>query len=61
MEPTEDQYLVLNALETLGFIERRLYDPEIGVWCIETVSPILAIAFVLADGEIVPIYWLQDP
>ncbi len=55
MEPTEEQYLILNALDTLALLENNFYDPNRGVWFIETPSPILPIARILQDGEIVPI------
>ena len=60
MEPTESQYLILNALETLGFLQRRLYDPNTGNWYIQTPSQILPIAMLLQDGEIVPLDWLSE-
>jgi hypothetical protein len=41
MEPTEQQYLVLNALETLGLLEGMFYDEERGIYYITTPSPIL--------------------
>ncbi|MGV2390002.1 MAG UNVERIFIED_CONTAM: hypothetical protein LVR29_22350 [Microcystis novacekii LVE1205-3] len=38
MEPTEEQYLVLNALETLGLLLFRVYDEDNGAWLIITSS-----------------------
>ncbi|RUT06244.1 hypothetical protein DSM106972_034500 [Dulcicalothrix desertica PCC 7102] len=60
MEPTEAQYLVLNALETLELIEGMLYDEERGFYLISTLSSILPIALVLQDGEIIPTSWASD-
>jgi hypothetical protein len=55
VEPTEAQYLILNALETLGLIVYSLYDPDRGVWYIATPSLVLPIARILPDGEIAPV------
>ena len=55
MEPSEEQYLVLNALTSLELLENNFYDPDSGDWYIQTPSPILPIAKVLTDGEIVPV------
>lgn len=55
MEPTEEQYLILNALDTSYLLGERFYDEETGVWFIETPSPVLPIARILQNGEIVPI------
>jgi hypothetical protein len=60
MEPTEAQYLVLNALETLELLEGMLYDEERGFYLISTLSSILPIALVLQDGEIIPTSWASD-
>ncbi|BAZ14160.1 hypothetical protein NIES4071_60000 [Calothrix sp. NIES-4071] len=60
MEPTEAQYLVLNALETLELLEGMLYDEERGFYLISTLSSILPIALVLQDGEIIPTSWATD-
>jgi hypothetical protein len=57
VEPTESQYLVLNALQTLDLIEYEFYDRDSGNWYIATPSPILPIAVVLPNGEIVPTNW----
>lgn len=53
MEPTEEQYLILNALDTLALLG-NVYDPDRGVWYIETPSRILPIARILPNGEIFP-------
>ena len=57
MEPTEAQYLIINALETLDLLEWRLYDEETGFWRIHTPSPVLPIALLLPSGDIVPVEW----
>ena len=57
MEPTEAQYLVLNALETLELLRNRFYSEDRGVWYIETLSPVLPYSILLRNGDIVPITW----
>ncbi|MBN3952036.1 MAG: hypothetical protein HWQ38_38440 [Nostoc sp. NMS7] len=32
VEPTEEQYLVINALEALNLLVWRLYDEDTGYW-----------------------------
>ena len=59
MEPTEEQYLILNALETLNLIEYDFYDSENGDWYIATPSPILPISIILPNGEIIPTLWRE--
>ena len=36
MEPSDEQYLVINALQTLELLERYLYEQDRGLWFIET-------------------------
>ncbi len=60
MEPTEAQYLVLNALETLGLLEGMFYDEERGFYYIRTPGIVLPTALLVQDGEIVPISWASD-
>lgn len=60
MEPTEAQYLIINTLETLELLEWRLYDQEKGYWRIHTPSPILPVAYVLPNGDLVPPEWILD-
>ncbi|PSF38131.1 hypothetical protein C7H19_06580 [Aphanothece hegewaldii CCALA 016] len=60
MEPTEEQFLVFNALETLALIQGSLYDERRGYWYILTLSPILPISIILPSGEIVPLQFVQD-
>ncbi|MCL1469775.1 hypothetical protein [Argonema antarcticum] len=55
MEPTEEQYLILNALDTLDLLGYTFYDIETGTWYIETPSPVLPISRLLQNGEIVPV------
>lgn len=60
MEPTEEQYLIINALDTLGLLGSNFYDLEEGAWYIETPSPALPIAKILPDGEIISITWESE-
>lgn len=60
MEPTEAQYLILNALETLGLLESMVYDPDEGIWYIETPSSILPVSILTRNGEVVPITWRSE-
>jgi hypothetical protein len=57
MNPTEAQYLVINALETLALLIDRRYDEDTGNWYIRTQSSILPLALLLPNGEIFPIDW----
>ncbi|NJK67023.1 MAG: hypothetical protein HC789_18555 [Microcoleus sp. CSU_2_2] len=57
MKPTESQYLVINALQTLQLIEYEFYDGESGDWYIATPSQVLPVAVILPNGEIVPTNW----
>lgn len=52
LEPTETQYLVINALETLELLLQQTFDPDSGFWYIHTPSPTLPIAIVLPSGDI---------
>ncbi|HBL11987.1 MAG TPA: hypothetical protein DD379_11370 [Cyanobacteria bacterium UBA11162] len=54
-EPTEAQYLVINALDTLGLLIENRYDEDTGVWYVFTPSPILPLAVLRQSGEITPI------
>ena len=60
MEPSAAQYLIVNALETWELLQWRLYDEETGYWHIHTLSPVLPIAYILQNGDIVPSEWLLD-
>jgi hypothetical protein len=55
MEPTEAQYLVVNALQTLDLLFNSVYDKDTGIWYIETPSPALPLACLMNDGEIQPV------
>ncbi|NER35543.1 MAG: hypothetical protein F6J93_16385 [Oscillatoria sp. SIO1A7] len=52
MEPTETQYLIINALETLELLLQQTFDRDSGFWYIHTPSPSLPIAMVLPSGDI---------
>ncbi|MFM7717434.1 MAG: hypothetical protein ACKO7A_33425 [Microcystis sp.] len=60
MEPSDAQYLIVNALEILGFLDYQLYDRDTGNWYIETLSTNLPRAAVTQTGEIYPIEWVQN-
>ncbi len=60
MEPTEAQYLILNALETLELLQFRLYDENTGIWLLITLSPVLPRAYLLQNGDIVPGEWITE-
>lgn len=55
MEPSEAQYLVINALDTLNLLGNNFYDEDRGISYIETPSLVLPISKILQNGEIVPI------
>jgi hypothetical protein len=54
---TEAQYLIINALDTLGLLVREIYYLEQGVWYIETPSLVLPIAIILPSGDVFPTTW----
>jgi hypothetical protein len=54
-EPTEEQYLVINALEMLELLIENRYDQTSGVWYLFTSSPVLPLAMLKQNGEISPI------
>lgn len=58
MEPSESQYLLINALQTLELLERDFYDRDNGNWFIQTPSPVLPIAVILQTGDIVSLEFL---
>jgi hypothetical protein len=60
VEPSEEQYLIVNALETLGFLDYQLYDRDTGNWYIETPSSNLPRAAITQSGEIYPSEWVQN-
>ncbi len=55
MERTEEQYLVINALQILQLLTGEFYDEETGVWYIETLSSTLPIASLMLDGAVLPL------
>jgi hypothetical protein len=57
IEPSEAQYLIITALETLDLLGSHFYDEDTGDWYIQTPSPVLSYAVLLQDGSIVPIDW----
>ncbi len=60
MEPSEAQYLIITALDTLGFLIYHLYDRETGNWYIETSSNVLQRSVILQTGDIYPTDWVQN-
>ncbi|MFB2937146.1 hypothetical protein ACE1B6_18020 [Aerosakkonemataceae cyanobacterium BLCC-F154] len=52
MEPTEEQYLVLNALDTLALLRDYRYDEDTGIFIIITLSPVLPLAILRPNGEV---------
>jgi hypothetical protein len=60
LEPSNEQYLIINALQTLELINYDWYESERGVWFIATPSGTLATAVILRNGDIYPINWVQD-
>lgn len=55
MEPSESQYLIINALETLDLLRNGRYDEDTGIWYIYTPSFILPFAMLRQNGDITPI------
>ncbi len=60
MEPSDAQYLIINALQSLELMTYNIYEPDRGLWFIATLSLILPIAAISQDGEIYPLEWVQD-
>lgn len=54
MEPSEEQFLVFNALDTLELVQYSFYDREMREWYIATPSPLLPVSKILPNGDIVP-------
>jgi hypothetical protein len=59
-EPTEAQYLIINAIDTLDLLGSNFYDEDTGDWYIQTPSPTLPNSIILPNGEIVPINWRAE-
>lgn len=55
MEPTEEQFLVFNALDTLQLLRRDFYDAQSSVWYLETLGPVLPLCRLMSGGEILPL------
>jgi hypothetical protein len=60
VEPTEEQFLVFNALDTLALILGDFYDERQSNWYIQTPSQILPLSVIVPNGEIVPFEFVQD-
>lgn len=60
VEPTEVQFLVFNALDTLACIQMHFYNQQNGYWYIQTPSRILPLSVIMPDGEIYPLAFIQD-
>lgn len=60
MKPTDAQYLILKALETLNLLQFRLYDQNTGIWLIITATSVLPRAYLLPNGDIVPGEWISE-
>ena len=60
MEPSESQYLIINALQTLNLLEYDLYDQDRGEWYIATLSLVLPVSIILQNGDIVPTNWTSE-
>lgn len=59
MEPSDAQYLIINALQTLELRTYNTYEEDRGLWFIATLSSVLPVAVITQDGEIYPIEWVQ--
>jgi hypothetical protein len=57
MEPSELQYSIISALETLELLQNSFYDQSSGNWYINTSSSVLPIAIILQNGDVVPPNW----
>jgi len=60
MEPSEAQYLIINALDTLDLLSSNLYDEDTGDWYIRTPSLILPDAIIRQNGDLVPLDWRSE-
>lgn len=60
MEPSEAQYLIINALDTLDLLGSNFYDEDTSDWYIQTPSPVLPNSIIRQNGEIVPIDWRSE-
>jgi hypothetical protein len=60
IEPTEEQYIVVNALETLGLLIENRYDQESGLWYLYTLSPLVPFSVLMQNGEITTIEPMEE-
>jgi hypothetical protein len=60
VEPSDAQYLIINALQTLELVEYNTYESDRGLWYIITLSPVLPLAVITQTGEIYPAQWVQE-
>ncbi len=60
MEPSEAQYLIITALETLVLLGSNFYDEDTGDWYIQTPSHVLPNSIIRQTGDIVPIDWRSE-
>jgi hypothetical protein len=60
VEPTEAQYLILNALETLELLRDYRYDEDTGIFYIITPSPVLPLAMLQQDGDVTSVEPLSE-
>lgn len=54
MEPSESQYLIINAWQTLELLEYNFYHQDTGNWYILTPSSVLPTAAIMQNGDVVP-------
>jgi hypothetical protein len=60
VEPSNEQYLIINALETLELLNYDWYESDRGLWFISTPSLNLPTAVILQNGDIYPLNLVQD-
>ncbi len=53
MEPTDAQFLIINALEMLEVLIQQTFDPETNNWYILTLSEDLPMAMIVPSGKVV--------
>jgi hypothetical protein len=59
MEPSNEQYLIINVLDSLELLLGNIYNENTGTWYIRTPSPILPTAVIMRNGEVYPVDWIQ--
>lgn len=60
MEPSEAQYLIINALDTLDLLSSNFYDEDTGDWYMQTPSSTLPNSIIRQNGDIVPLDWRSE-